>query len=348
MSSGRIFHWALDTGRRVRELERAADALGPGAARPRTRSPTGSCCRRCAGCSAPDIKLALTGAAPIAPDVLEFFDACGVLILEGYGMTETTAAATLNTRERFRLRHRRPALPGAEVAIADDGEVLMRGPHVFARLLPQRRGHPRDLTDDGWLRSGDLGSIDDDGYLAHHRPQEGPDHHLERQEHQRREPRDARCARSAGSRRPSSTATTGRTSSRCSRSTPTRLPALAARARRRARAEPRWRRTSACTPSWHARSTTVNARFARIEQIKRFDDPRPRPHPGGRRADPDDEGQAGGRLPRVRRASSTPSTSEVIRPARRPAARVPRHSAAAPHRRRRRAAADRAGARCRP
>jgi long-chain acyl-CoA synthetase len=159
-----IFGWALDTGRRVRELERQG------------RRPAGLLRRKHAladklvlskvrGLFGPDIKLAMTGAAPIAQDVLEFFDACGVLILEGYGMTETTAAATLNTAERFRFGTVGRSLPGAELAIADDGEVLMRGPHVFHGYYRNDDATRETFTDDGWLRSGDLGAVDEDGYL---------------------------------------------------------------------------------------------------------------------------------------------------------------------------------------
>ena len=73
----------------------------------------------------------LTGAAPIGVDVLEFFAACGVTVLEGYGMTETSAASTLNTLAELRVGSVGRPLPGTEVAIAEDGEILMRGPHVF-------------------------------------------------------------------------------------------------------------------------------------------------------------------------------------------------------------------------
>jgi long-chain acyl-CoA synthetase len=159
-----IFHWALSTGRRLHEIERQGrkpsallrrrHALADKLVLAKVRSLFG-----------PDIKLALTGAAPIARDVLEFFDACGVLILEGYGMTETTAAATLNTPERFRFGTVGRALPGAEVAIAEDGEVLMRGPHVFQGYFRNEEATRETFTEDGWLKSGDLGSIDADGYL---------------------------------------------------------------------------------------------------------------------------------------------------------------------------------------
>jgi long-chain acyl-CoA synthetase len=117
------------------------------------------------GLFGPNLQLALTGAAPIARDVLEFFDACGVLILEGYGMTETTAAATLNTAARFRLGTVGRALPGTEVSLAPDGEVLMRGPNVFRGYFKDDQATREAFTDDGWLRSGDLGSLDQDGYL---------------------------------------------------------------------------------------------------------------------------------------------------------------------------------------
>jgi long-chain acyl-CoA synthetase len=97
--------------------------------------------------------------------VLEFFDSCGVLILEGYGMTESTAAATLNTADEFRFGTVGRALPGTEVAIAPDGEVLMRGPHVFPGYYRNDEATRETITDDGWLRTGDLGEIDDGGFV---------------------------------------------------------------------------------------------------------------------------------------------------------------------------------------
>lgn len=159
-----IFHWALGTGRRVRELERRGRSPGP-LLRRRHALADRLVLSKVRGLFGPDIRLALTGAAPIAQDVLEFFDACGVLVLEGYGMTETTAAATLNTRHRFRFGTVGRALPGTEVSIAADGEILMRGPNVFAGYFRNEEATRETMTADGWLRSGDLGSIDEDGFL---------------------------------------------------------------------------------------------------------------------------------------------------------------------------------------
>ncbi len=118
------------------------------------------------GVFGPRLRQALTGAAPISREVLGFFQACGIVILEGYGMTESTAASTLNTRDAFRLGTVGRALPDTEVAIAADGEVLMRGPHVFSGYYRDRAATREALDDEGWLHSGDLGSLDDAGFLS--------------------------------------------------------------------------------------------------------------------------------------------------------------------------------------
>jgi long-chain acyl-CoA synthetase len=86
-------------------------------------------------------------------------------VLEGYGMTETTAAATLNTVQQLRFGTVGRPLPGTEVAIAPDGEILMRGPHVFAGYHRDDDATREVLGEDGWLRSGDLGVVDEHGFL---------------------------------------------------------------------------------------------------------------------------------------------------------------------------------------
>ena len=111
------------------------------------------------------LRQAVTGAAPIAPEILEFFYACGVPVLEGWGMTETTAVGTLGTLDHFKFGTVGRAVPTMEVRIADDGEILIKGPTVF-REYWQNPEATREALVDGWLFTGDVGELDDDGYLS--------------------------------------------------------------------------------------------------------------------------------------------------------------------------------------
>jgi long-chain acyl-CoA synthetase len=159
-----LFRRAVATGRRHRAALRGGDGPGP-VLRARHALVDRLVLTKVRGLFGEDLQLALTGAAPISREVLDFFDACGVLILEGYGMTETCAGATLNLPGAFRFGSVGRALPGTEVAIADDGEVLMRGPHVFAGYYRDEEATRETVDAEGWLRSGDLGELDADGYL---------------------------------------------------------------------------------------------------------------------------------------------------------------------------------------
>jgi long-chain acyl-CoA synthetase len=109
--------------------------------------------------------MAVVGAAPIAPALIEFFDACGVLLLEGYGMTETCSTATLNPATAPRAGTVGPPLPESEVRIAADQEILLRGPHIFRGYFGDDEATTEVLDDDGWLHSGDLGALTAEGYL---------------------------------------------------------------------------------------------------------------------------------------------------------------------------------------
>lgn len=159
----KLFHWAVGVGRRVREAEQggrepgralqAQHALADRLVLHKVRDLFGG-----------RIQLALTGAAPIDPEILQFFRAAGVYVLEGYGMTETAAVASLNTIEEHRFGTVGKPLPGCEVRIADDGEVLMKGPNIFAGYFNDEEATRSTLVD-GWLHSGDLGELDADGYL---------------------------------------------------------------------------------------------------------------------------------------------------------------------------------------
>jgi long-chain acyl-CoA synthetase len=111
------------------------------------------------------VRQAVTGAAPIAPEILEFFYAAGVPVLEGWGMTETTGVGTVCTLDHFKFGTVGRPLPGVEVRIApDDGEILMRGPNVFSGYW-QNPEATADTLIDGWLHTGDIGELDDEGFL---------------------------------------------------------------------------------------------------------------------------------------------------------------------------------------
>ena len=112
------------------------------------------------------IRECVTGAAPIAPEILRFFYACGVPVMEGYGMTETSTSATVNrpTANNFRFGSVGRPQAGVEVKIADDGEVLIKGPNIFQGYY-KNDAATAEALEERWLHTGDLGRLDDDGFL---------------------------------------------------------------------------------------------------------------------------------------------------------------------------------------
>jgi long-chain acyl-CoA synthetase len=112
------------------------------------------------------IRLCVSGGAPLAKEIIEFFHALDILILEGYGLTECTTAATVNRPAQFRFGTVGPALPGVELRLADDGEVLIKTDTIFGGYFKEEAATHEVLPGDGWLRTGDLGKLDDDGFLT--------------------------------------------------------------------------------------------------------------------------------------------------------------------------------------
>jgi long-chain acyl-CoA synthetase len=109
---------------------------------------------------------AVSGGAALGHRLGHFFRGVGVTVLEGYGLTETTAAATVNNRTGLRIGSVGRALPGFEVQTAADGEVLVRGGHVFTGYWGDEDATARVIDDEGWLHTGDLGTLDEDGFLT--------------------------------------------------------------------------------------------------------------------------------------------------------------------------------------
>jgi long-chain acyl-CoA synthetase len=111
------------------------------------------------------LRVGVSGAAPLSTEVMEFFHALGVPVIEGYGLTETASSATVNEPDDFRIGTVGRPVDGIEVRVAEDGEILIRGDAVFAGYYKDPEATAEVLTQDGWLRSGDVGEIDADGFL---------------------------------------------------------------------------------------------------------------------------------------------------------------------------------------
>lgn len=159
-----IFNRAVATGRRVMEHERAGRPLPP-ALKIQHALADKLVFSKVRALFGGEIELCMTGAAPIEPEVMDFFLGAGIKVVEGYGMTETSGVSALNAPEAYKIGTVGRPLDGCEVKIADDGEVLMRGDNIFAGYWQNEEATAKDLQD-GWLHSGDLGELDADGYLV--------------------------------------------------------------------------------------------------------------------------------------------------------------------------------------
>jgi long-chain acyl-CoA synthetase len=158
-----IFNWAIGVGEKMRTVERAGRKPGF-LLRKRYEFADEKVLSKIRGLFGGNLRLAVSGAAPISPEILRFFDAAGVLVLEGWGMTETSTAATISTPDDFKVGTIGKPFPGCEVRIADDGEILVKGPNVFQGYYKNDEA-TRETIVDGWLHTGDVGEIDEEGFI---------------------------------------------------------------------------------------------------------------------------------------------------------------------------------------
>lgn len=160
----KLVAWALRVGRQVTEATMARRALGFGLALQRFIADRLVFSKVRAKLGLDRCRFLISGGAPLAADIGSFFHGAGILILEGYGLTETMAAAFLNRIDNYRFGTVGTALDVVEAKIADDGEVLMRGPSVFRRYHNNPVATAEAVDADGWYHSGDIGVLED-GFL---------------------------------------------------------------------------------------------------------------------------------------------------------------------------------------
>jgi len=161
----RLIRWALEIGRKA-SSHRARGATLPVGLRARHAVASRLVYAKVKARLGGRLRLPISGGAPLAPEIGRFFDALDIPIYEGYGLTEATSAATVNRPGAVRYGSVGQPLPGVEVALADDGELLVRGEIVFAGYFDDPEGTAAVLRDDGWVMTGDVASIDADGFVT--------------------------------------------------------------------------------------------------------------------------------------------------------------------------------------
>ncbi len=158
-----IFDWSIKVGKRMREVERAGRKPGFLLSREYAFADK-KVLSKIRGLFGGNLRLAVSGAAPINPEILRFFGAAGVLVLEGWGMTETSTAATIARPDDFKVGTIGKPFPGCEVKIAEDGEILVKGPNVFQGYHKNPEATAETIVD-GWLHTGDIGEVDSEGFI---------------------------------------------------------------------------------------------------------------------------------------------------------------------------------------
>ncbi len=161
----KIFRWALRVGREEAEY-RIRDEKPPFGLRLKTALAHRLVFRKIHARVGGNIRAFLSGGAPLSREIAEFFFSVGFIVLEGYGLSETSPVLTVNRRGALRLGTVGKPIPGVEIRIAEDGEILAKGPNIMRGYYRMEEATREVLTDDGWFHTGDIGKLDADGFLT--------------------------------------------------------------------------------------------------------------------------------------------------------------------------------------
>jgi len=156
--------WALGVGARASRLRRAGEPV-PAGLRVQERIADKLVFAKVKERLGGRLRVGVSGAAPLGIDVLEFFHSLGMLVIEGYGLTETGSSLSVNDPDAFKFGTVGRAVEGCEIRLDVDGEILVRSDTVFAGYYKDPEATAAAFTDDGWFRTGDVGEIDDEGYV---------------------------------------------------------------------------------------------------------------------------------------------------------------------------------------
>jgi len=159
-----LFSWAITTGREVARRRSSQEGI-PIALMLKYQVADRLVFQKIRQKMGGNLRATISGGAPLSAELCEFFHACGILVMEGYGLTETSAAITCNTLHSYEFGTVGKPLTGMEIRIAEDGEVLCKGPMVFKSYYKNPEATLEAFTPDGWFRTGDIGEINQRGSL---------------------------------------------------------------------------------------------------------------------------------------------------------------------------------------
>ena len=159
-----IFNWSVGVGRQASRLQQQGQALPFGLSL-KLNLAHRLVFHKLHAALGGRLRYFVSGGAPLAREIAEFFHAAGLLILEGYGLTETCPALTANRHDNFKFGTVGQPVPGVELRLGDDGEILARGPNIARGYYQRPEATAEVFLDDGWFATGDIGEIDTDGFL---------------------------------------------------------------------------------------------------------------------------------------------------------------------------------------